>query len=179
MVIENLKKEDIKELKKIYLEAFPKSERKPFFSIKGAINEGRSRVFVAKEENKLIGFIITIPYKNLVLVDYLAVSNKVRSKGTGSMLMKKIIEYYDEKIIVLEIEKLNKDSDNCEQRISRKNFYLKNGFKNTHFNINGVSGEMEVLSYQDDVKEEEFLNLMKYALGPLFYKFSKLEVVRC
>ena len=40
----------------------------------------------ASEEGRLLGFTVLIPYQDMVMVDYLAVSSKIRSKGTGSYL---------------------------------------------------------------------------------------------
>ena len=69
-----------KEVKSIYMEAFPKRERKPFFVLKHSVKRGKARVFTASDENRLLGFAVAIPYQNMVMVDYLAVSGKIRSK---------------------------------------------------------------------------------------------------
>ena len=68
-----------KEVKSIYMEAFPKRERKPFFVLKHSVKRGKARVFTASDENGLLGFTVAIPYQNMVMVDYLAVSGKIRS----------------------------------------------------------------------------------------------------
>ena len=65
-----------KEVKSIYMEAFPKRERKPFFVLKHSVKRGKARVFTASDENGLLGFAVAIPYQNMVMVDYLAVSAK-------------------------------------------------------------------------------------------------------
>lgn len=62
------------EVKNIYMEAFPKRERKPFFILKHSVRRGRARVFTASDENGLLGFTVAIPYQDIVMVDYLAVS---------------------------------------------------------------------------------------------------------
>ena len=71
----------------------------------------------ATEEQKLLGFVVLIPYKNMVMVDYLAVSSKIRSKGTGSYIMENVCRQYADKKIVLLIECLDDQADNREQRI--------------------------------------------------------------
>lgn len=65
-----------KEVKSIYMEAFPKRERKPLFVLKHSVKRGKARVFTASDENGLLGFTVAIPYQNMVMVDYLAVSRK-------------------------------------------------------------------------------------------------------
>lgn len=93
-----------KEVKSIYMEAFPKRERKPFFVLKHSVKRGKARVFTASDENGLLGFAVAIPYQNMVMVDYLAVSGKIRSKGTGSFIMQEICQYFSDKKVVLLIE---------------------------------------------------------------------------
>lgn len=111
--------------KSIYMEAFPKRERKPFFVLKHSVKRGKARVFTASDENRLLGFTVAIPYQNMVMVDYLAVSGKIRSKGTGSFIMQEICQYFSDKKVVLLIERLDEGAENREQRIARRRFYLK------------------------------------------------------
>ena len=73
-----------KEIKEIYMEAFPKAERKPFSAIRRSVNKGKALLLTAMENEVLQGFVMAIPYKNMVMVDYLAVSSKIRSRGTGN-----------------------------------------------------------------------------------------------
>lgn len=115
-----------KEVKSIYMEAFPKRERKPFFVLKHSVKRGKARVFTASDENGLLGFTVAIPYQNMVMVDYLAVSGKIRSKGTGSFIMQEICRYFSDKKVILLIERLDEGAENREQRIARRRFYLKN-----------------------------------------------------
>lgn len=115
-----------KEVKSIYMEAFPKRERKPLFVLKHSVKRGKARVFTASDENGLLGFTVAIPYQNMVMVDYLAVSGKIRSKGTGSFIMQEICQYFSDKKVVLLIEQLDEGAENQEQRIARRRFYLKN-----------------------------------------------------
>ena len=76
-------------IKEIYLEAFPKQERKPYFMLRRSVKKGKAVVMTATEGGELLGFTVLIPYKDMVMVDYLAVSSKIRSKGTGSYIIQK------------------------------------------------------------------------------------------
>lgn len=73
-----------KEIKTIYMEAFPKRERKPYFALRHSVKTKKAVVMAATEGEQVLGFIVLIPYKDMVMADYLAVSSKVRSRGTGS-----------------------------------------------------------------------------------------------
>ena len=54
---------------------------------------------VASENHQVCGFIALISYKNAIIVDYLAVSSKIRSKGTGSYMLKKFSSSFLIKIL--------------------------------------------------------------------------------
>lgn len=89
-----VKDQQWKAIKEIYYEAFPKQERKPFFTLRHSVRSGKAQLFTAVENDTLLGFVVVIPYQNMVMVDYLAVSQKVRSKGTGSYLMNQICQQF-------------------------------------------------------------------------------------
>lgn len=48
------------DVKNIYLEAFPKAERKPFFLLKRAVRKEKSEICVASENGVVAGFIVLI-----------------------------------------------------------------------------------------------------------------------
>lgn len=165
------------EIKKIYLEAFPKAERKPYLSLRHSVKKGKALLMTASENNQLLGFTVLIPYQDMVMVDYLAVSSRIRSRGTGSYIMEQVCKHFSDKKIVLLIERLDDAADNSSQRIARRKFYLKNGFSSSDLFITGTSGEMEILNYSGRVSQEEYLSLQKYALGSLFFKLSHIRII--
>lgn len=165
------------EIKDIYFEAFPKRERKPYYSLRRSVKKKKAILMTAVEGEQLLGFVVLIPYQNTMMVDYLAVSSKIRSKGTGSYIMRNVCEAFSDKKIVLLIERLDDKADNQEQRIARRKFYLKNGFDSSGIFITGASGEMEVLYYGEKISEEEYIRLQEYALGTIFFKLSKIKVL--
>lgn len=167
-----------KEIKDIYMEAFPKRERKPYFVLRQSVKREKAVLMTATEGNQLLGFVVLIPYQDMVMVDYLAVSSKVRSKGTGSFIMQNVCRQYADKKIVLLIESLDDAAENKEQRAARRRFYLKNGFTSSDIFIEGPSGEMEILNYGGNVSQKESLALQEYALGKIFFKLSKIRVIK-
>lgn len=165
------------EMKEIYLESFPKRERKPFFALRYSIKKKKAMVMTATENKQLLGFAVLIPYQDMVMVDYLAVSSKIRSQGAGSCILKTICQHFADKKIVLLIERLDDAADNQKQRIARRKFYLKNGFTSSAIFITGASGEMEILNYGGSVSKTEYICLQKYALGNLIFKLSKIRII--
>ena len=144
------------EIKSIYMEAFPKRERKPFFTLKRSVKKKKAVIMTASEENQILGLVVLIPYKDMVMVDYLAVSSRIRSKGTGSYIMQNVCREFSDKKIVLLIERLEDDADNRDQRIARRKFYLKNGFSSSGIFITGASGNMEIMNYGGKVTPEKY-----------------------
>lgn len=164
------------EIKKIYLEAFPKRERKPYFMLRHAVRRKKATVMAAVENGQLLGFTALIPYHDMVMVDYLAVSSKIRSNGTGSRLLQNILKQFPDKKIVLLIERPDTAADNTEQRIARRRFYLKNSFVSSDIFITGASGDMEILVCGGTVSCEEYMDMQRYALGGILFRLSHIKI---
>lgn len=175
MDILNASKNQWNEIKEIYLEAFPKAERKPFLAVRHSVKKGKAQLLTAMENRILQGFVMVIPYKDMIMVDYLAVSSKIRSQGTGSKIMQEVCRRFSDKKIVLLIERLDNSAKNKEQRIARRKFYIKNGFTSSDIYITGHSGNMEILNYGGTVSLREYMDLQQYALGKLMFHLSGIK----
>lgn len=164
------------EIRQIYLEAFPKAERKPFFTVMHSVKKGKAQLLAAVEKDTLLGFVVIIPYRNMAMVDYLAVSGKIRSHGTGSKIMQEVCRRFFDKKIVLLIERLDDTAENKEQRIARRKFYFKNGFTSSDIYTTGYSGNMEILNYGGTVSPQEYIDLQRYALRKLMFRMSGIHL---
>ena len=178
MRLTQINAEQWKQVKEIYMEAFPKAERKPFFVLRHSVKSKKAQILTATEDGTLMGFVMVIPYGGMVMVDYLAVSSKIRSRGTGSQIMQQVCEYFADKRIVLLIERLDDNAENAQQRSARRRFYLKNGFTSLDIFIKGASGEMEVLNWGGKVSAQEYLSLQKHALGNLLFSLSGITLAK-
>lgn len=178
MKVLQIQKEQWEEVKEIYLEAFPKRERKPFSSLRRGVRRGKVQLLTAVEGDQVLGFTAVIPYESMVMVDYLAVSGKVRSRGTGSEILQEVCRIFADKKIVLLIEKEDARAENCQQRIARRRFYVKNGFASSGIFTDGQSGAMEIMTSGGSVTPGEYLRLQKYALGRLFFRLSRIRITK-
>ena len=156
-------------IKSLYIKSFPKEERYPFWVL-SLCARGKNTEFYAIYENKeLIGMEYILKYENTVYLFYLAINKRYRGRGYGSKILKDLIKRYEGKIVILCIERPDKDCENIKSK--RKEFYIKNDFYSTNkiIEYNGV--EFEVLCTNNDfiVKEEHLENLYKqmtaYILG--------------
>ena len=170
----NLKKavtcKDWKQIKKLYIAAFPKCERKPLSIIWYKQHKKAAEVWMLEEEGEFIGLAITMNGPDLVLLDYFAIEDGKRGKGYGSKALKLLHEKYVKYRLFLEIERTDVEADNIEERKRRKAFYLQNGMTelNVHAVLFGV--EMELLGYQCEVSFEEYYNLYVSNYGILAEK---------
>ncbi|WP_213810666.1 GNAT family N-acetyltransferase [Jeotgalicoccus sp. WY2] len=96
---------------------------------------------------------------------YLAIDPSQQSKGYGSMVLQHLEEIYQDKRLLLNIEKVDRAADNYEQRFKRKQFYEKNGFLNTNFEIEDKNIVYEILYLGEDVYEFEYHALFKSYYG--------------
>ena len=157
----------LRKIRRLYRISFPKCERKPFRVILEKQAEGSVEIiFVRNEENKLLGFAITAIYKDLVLVDYLAVSPKFQSLGIGSGILAGMKEYYRGKRIFLEIEDPEEPCDNRSDRIRRRAFYQKNGFSEAGFKVWLFGIKMPVLIADGALNFEEYHELYDEVFSP-------------
>ena len=102
--------------------------KKALFLLRQSIKRKKAVLAVAAEGNQLLGFTVFVVYKDMVMIDYLAVSSKIRSRGTGSRILEHICGQFPDKKIVLLIERVDDMAENCQQRTARRRFYLKKWF---------------------------------------------------
>ena len=110
-------------------------------------------------------------YKDIVFVFYLAIDKGTRGQGYGSKVLKSIKQKYRNYRIILCIEPVDKNSNNYEQRMKRKKFYLKNEFKDSNYTIKERNILYEMLYYNENVTLQEFQELMKNYFGKILYSY--------
>ncbi len=138
--------EELSFIKTLYFRAFPSQERKPFTLIRRQRAKGLLEVWTASDGGVPVGFAITAAKDSLVLLDYLAVSDAHRSKGLGSGILRKLAEIYADTPIFLEIEKPCGQAENQAERLARKAFYLRNGYRESGINVMLWGVKMEILT---------------------------------
>lgn len=112
-------------------EAFPISERMTMDDFFLLASETDADVLGIYDAGRPIGFAIVVKNEECGYVNYFAIDQNFRSKGYGGASLKKIFEAYSQIQIILDFEELDADAANIDQRIRRKNFYLRNGFHET------------------------------------------------
>lgn len=157
-------------MKRIYLEAFPRAERKPFLMMKRMAKKGKMEMLVLLDEGKTIGLAVTVRYQDIVLLDYFAIARSCRGKAYGSEALKMLKERYKEQRFILEIELPDEHAWNQNERIRRKKFYLRNGMLETGVKAWVFQVPMEVLTAGSPVTYEEYYELYEHTIGIFFAK---------
>ena len=160
-----------KKVTKIYNEAFPKDERIPIWLLKILARKNKAKFYGIYDNEKFVGLVYNIFYKDIVFVFYLAIDKATRGQGYGTKVLDSIKEKYKNYRIILCIEPVDENSDNYEQRVKRKNFYLKNGFKDSNYTIKERNIIYEMLYYNENVTSQEFQELMKNYFGKVVYSY--------
>lgn len=114
-----------------------------------------------------IGLAISIFYKNLVLLDYLAIAPHKRGGGYGSQALSLLRERYAGKRFLLEIEDTEEqEADNIADRIRRKQFYLRNGLKEMPFRVWLFGVRMQILTDGSTVSFPEYHAIFPAVFSP-------------
>ena len=163
-----------KELKSLYVEAFPKEERKPFTFIKQLEQEGKCIIHTAVENDKFIGLAIILTDDKYALIDYLAVNPENRGSGIGTKILNELKKTYKDKRLFLERETVLKDCENAEQRSRRRKFYLNNGFSDSGIYVNVYTVDMTLMTYQSKITFDSYSQFLKTVLGEK--NFNKIKV---
>lgn len=131
-------------LYRLYISAFPASERKPFSIIRKMYRQGKGQVLCIRERGHFCGMITTILSPELILLDYFAVEKQFRGKGLGTTALKAYLQECSGTGVFLEIESTRESGPGAEAREKRKRFYIHCGLEpmDVYANVFGVPMEL-------------------------------------
>lgn len=169
-------KQDIKWAKGLLVSAFPPEERPPFFYVmkRGA---GKTAVWLkitADGENA--GFFYLVTEGDPVYLCLFAIDPALRGQHIGTQALQSLLDMYRGKRLFLAIERTDENADNLPQRISRKNFYLRCGLRESHRLMQEGSVIYEMLGVGGEVRSEEYEALMRKWFGFPLRCFVKTRI---
>lgn len=153
-------------MKRLYRRAFPRSERKPFSVIKRMHKQGKSDMWYFEDERGFLGLATTINSPDTVLIDYFAVAEDRRGEGKGTEMLKSLLELYSSRGVFLEIEIPYEGEAEYEQRLRRRNFYIRAGLvpMGTRVKLFGVDMELLGIGCHLDFDEYRRFYLDNYGI---------------
>lgn len=157
---------DLKSIKNLYQQSFPKNELSPF---KLLLNP-QVTTYAFYDKSDFIGFISILGHLDIINIIYFAIANNKRSQGYGSQILSQLKLKFPKHRIIADIEAENKQADNNLQRQQRKRFYLKNGFHITTIAYHWRDEDYIILIDGNDITAKEFDDFWNY-----FTKNSSLQ----
>lgn len=151
-----------KDIQKIYdlnLEAFPEEERIPNEKLLLISKRSCGKVFAFYDKDTFVGFTIGSYSKEYAIyyVWFLAVHKDVRSSGYGSIILDSIQKEYPQTQIVIEIEVLDPESENYEERVRRYEFYARNGFEKSEWGVSYFGADFQILSKPAPFRRDDYV----------------------
>ena len=120
------------QIKQLYESAFPENEQILWDDLLQLIGEMGLDFTAYYEGEDFIGFTIVYPRPSFNWYWYFAVLPELRGQGKGQEILTTLIEKYEGKTCVLDMESPRQECDNKAQRERRHKFYLRNGFRDTN-----------------------------------------------
>ena len=154
-------------VRRLYLDSFPDFERLPFWVLLYKSRKNDSTLNVIYDDEKFVGLTNVAYYEDIVYLFYLAIDPSQQSQGYGSEILHYLKDTYPDKRILLNIEKVEKASENYLQRSKRKKFYELNGFRNANFEVETEAITYEILYSGAPVVRHEYDSLFKSYLNPV------------
>ena len=154
---------DYERVLEIYRNSFPKVEQFPVWLLRIMSHLKGINSVVFYDESNLCGFLYFLVNEKTVFILFLAVNDKIRSKGYGSHIITWLKESYPSREIFLDVEKPDENSENNEQRMKRIEFYQRNGIYDTSDSFTYYGVTYEILCTDKNFSEEDYnKNLTSY-----------------
>lgn len=168
------------DVKNIYFDSFSKKERMPFLMMVAMSKLWNTEFLGFYDCDTLCGFAYLAHNGKIVFVMFLAVDKTLRSKGYGSAILQDIQNKYPEKKIIVSIEPCDKDVPDIELRLRRKDFYIRNGYKETGYmmRLNGIVQEIIISNGKFDKKQFRafFAAYSNFTVWPKIWKKTGLSI---
>ncbi len=160
---------DYRKIKALQKRAFPAAEQYPFFILMLMAMKKGVDYYAYYDKDTLCGITYTSATHEMLYVLYIAVNDEMRSMGYGSKILSDLKKSYPDKIITLNIEPLDENADNFDQRQKRISFYFRNGYRDTGYCMVDTSGTYSILSTAGMFSASDFKKVIS-KIGMDMYK---------
>ncbi len=142
-------------------EAFPPEEYLAPAKLIEMEEDGALDFWALYDGNTLVGFAVISLYEDMCYLFFLAIRPELRSHGYGGKTLRLLDELYPDKQQVVDFEMIDEAAPNNAQRITRKAFYLRNGYQETGKFISYLGVDYEILCKQKPFHFDTFQQMMK------------------
>ena len=163
-----------RQAKALYLEAFPKEERLPWWVL--YLNARRRGIDLTAfvENGRMVGFTASATTEAMHFLLFFAIPEELRGCGYGSAILAQLQR--EHKAVTLNVELLDPAAKNFPQRQRRFRFYQRNGFYDTGYHVWEIGGKFRVLATQPELDVASYRQIFrKLSLGFWNVKLQKDE----
>lgn len=161
------------QVKKLFVTAFPREERPPMWMLTRRCRQGLAEFRAVVHEDRFVGLIYVIGDERIKTLMFLAIAEDARGGGYGSEILKRVRENYPGVKLFLNIEPLDRNAPNYEQRCRRKKFYERNGLTCLDYQVREAGVTYEMMTYGEYVSKDEYEETMQVMYGRRLYKLIK------
>lgn len=170
---------ELAKVEQLALEAFPPEE---YLAPKKLIEMSQDDGFdfyALYDKDMFVGFMVVTTYKCLSYLFFLAIDSTLRSKGYGSRAIETLKVLYPEHIQIVDFEMPDETAPNNAQRMSRRKFYLKNGYMETGKFLAYLGVEYEVFStsaFDFNIFKEMMSEMRIEGFSPIYFDKNRGKI---
>ena len=135
---------------------FPPEEYMPLDNQLALQDSGDIEIWALYDLTELVGFTTLRITNDMAYLFFLAFDDAFQGKGYGKEAIAKIRELYTDRAITVDFELVDEKAANNEQRIRRRNFYLKNGFYETGWGLSYLGVDYEIFCMNQPFSIDSF-----------------------
>ncbi len=151
---------DLNKVEVLAKEAFPPEEYLAPSKLIQMSEYGEIDFWGLYDQDEFVGFMVISLHNNISYLFFLAIDQKVRSKGYGSQALQVLFDLYPGRQQVVDFEMIDESAPNYKQRVIRKAFYMRNGYKETGKFISYLGVDYEILCADNHFDFESFKEMM-------------------
>ena len=121
---------------------------------------GISDLYGVYDGDIFVGFFMTMISDTCVYLFYLAIRSSLRSHGYGGRTLKLMDDLYQRQI-VLDMEPLDDQADNYEQRLRRTKFYASHGYRSSGYHLFYWNQTFDLLCTRGPFLKDDFIEITK------------------
>jgi len=145
---------DYHEIIELFDRSFPKKERIPISYL--ISNENGNDFEACYEDGVLCGFYSALTFGTIAHILFLAVEENARDKGYGSEILQLFEQNHIGCRIIVDIERVEEDKPNYDQRVRRLAFYQKNGYTYSGISYTWHTEDYDIYVKGGSITQEEF-----------------------
>lgn len=165
------------EINKLAKEAFPPEEYLAPTKLVEMASKDEVSFLALSHNGSFVGFTVIKLYGSLAYLFFLAIAPARRSQGYGAAAIATLKSLYPDRKHVVDFEMIDENAPNLQQRIKRKAFYLKNGYRETGLFLPYLGVDYEVTCMEEELDAEEFKEMLYHisieGFEPQFFRGGK------